>query len=202
LRNNPGAAGISWRAGTNSLLEDVYFYAPMRTRDLEHERCFHSVWVRDGGAGQLRNIWSADVAAECGLRVEETKGPVECLMLSVEHHRDQEVWLSKAENVTFIALQTEENSVSPNAIAIRLRETNGIEFSNTFLYRVLSHRQTVSHAIECRKSGNISFNNLHVFSWGPFPFANALLDMDRDLWVRQREFVRLVLLPAGEAVPS
>ena len=195
-RDNPSAIGIDWIGGPDSLLEDIYFYARFRDRDPERERCRESIRVR--GAGCLRNIWSADIAAACGLRIVETEGPLSCVLLSIEHHREREVIIEHSANVEFVALQTEENHLSPATVAIELRNTRSIRFLNTYLYRVMSLRATPAQAVLVRDCAALRFDNLHAFSWGGFPFTNALYDADPPLWIRQRELVRLDM----EAVQS
>jgi len=198
--NNPGAVGVDWEAGADSLLEDVYFYSRQHGRDPEKERCGASLRVR--GAGRLRNIWSADVAAECGLHIADTEGPLHCLMLSVEHHRASEVRLERARGLEFLALQTEENQLSPETVAIEMEETEGIRFLNTYLYRVFALQGTPPQAVKVRDGTNLRFDNLHVFSWGPYPFASSVFLADKGIWVRQRELVRLAIGPHPSREPK
>jgi hypothetical protein len=112
-------------------------------------------------------------------------------MLSIEHHREREVVIERCANVEFVALQTEENHLSPGTTAIELRSAQRIRFSNTYLYRVMSLRTAPPQAALARGCTALRFDNLHVFSWGGFPFPNALYDPEQPLWIRQRELVRL-----------
>ncbi|MCC5805187.1 MAG: hypothetical protein JJU00_02560 [Opitutales bacterium] len=191
--DHPGAVGVRWRAGPASLCEDLYFHAPFRGRDPARERSGHSLWITDGGAGEFRNIWSADVAAESGLCIEETAGPVRGLMLSIEHHREREVWLRRACNVDLTALQTEENDLSPHTVAVVTEDCSGVRIANGFFYRVRSLDTPPAQAVLVRSGRDLVFDNIHVFSWGPHPFVNALLDEPTGRFVRHRDFVRLRL---------
>jgi hypothetical protein len=190
--NNPGACGVIWRAGEGSLFEDGYYYSHFSHRDTEKERASHSIWVKDGGGGELRNLWSADVAAESGLCIEDN-GPLRALMLSVEHHRDCEVLLRAACDVTFIALQTEENALSPHALAVDIDGASGLRFAQSFHYRVMSLGTAVPQAIRISQSSSLEWDNLHVFSWGSAPFLNSIYHLDRNCYVRRRELARVCL---------
>lgn len=191
--DHAGAVGIQWRAGQHSLCEDVYFHAAFRARDVARERSHHSFLINDGGAGWFRNIWSADVAAESGLCVENTDGPVRGLMLSVEHHREREVWLRRARDIDLVALQTEENQLSARAFAVVIEDCSDVRVAQGFFYRVRSLDASAPQAVRVFSGSRITFENTHVFSWGPNPFVNTLFDEVSARFVRQRDFVHFQL---------
>jgi hypothetical protein len=193
LNHNPGAIGLSLSRNHDTLVEDLYFYSRFKDRDVARERCSHSILLDRAGQTELRNIWSADVAAESGLCIQNTSGPVTVLMLSIEHHRKQEIILRSSSKIQFVALQTEENQVSPNALAVSITDSEALSFANTYLYRVMSHENSVAQAIRTEGCGYLIFKNLHVFSWGSYPFGSTLFDKTRNLWVRQREMTCLEL---------
>lgn len=123
----PRAAGVSWRSGPQSFVQDVNFPAGMRPplafapkypqRPLPTQRPATpapdnrgsqnpSLWVHDGGGGIFRDIWTADTNANAGLLVENTDTAAVVYQISCEHHMHNEVQFHHAANWTVYALQT------------------------------------------------------------------------------------------------
>src|SRR5205807_9523009 len=105
----PRAAGILWRGGPRSLIDDVNFprgrgrLAGMLAPNFQNMSItsfadaarpvaayrgsqFPSLWVRDGGGGLIRNVWTANTMARAGWRVEDTGTAGIAYQVSCEHH--------------------------------------------------------------------------------------------------------------------
>ncbi len=86
---NPRAVGVLWRAGADSLIDDVRFlgghgsgtnpYNNNHTADPDlHKRWggqYPSLWITDGGGGTFADIWTPDTFAQAGFYVSDTKTP-------------------------------------------------------------------------------------------------------------------------------
>ena len=211
----PRAAGISWRSGPRSFLQDVNFPAGMRPsqafapkypqRTIATQRPATpppdnrssqnpSLWVHDGGGGIFRDIWTADTTANAGLRVENTQTPAVAYQVSCEHHMHNEVQFHHAANWTVYALQTEEEK--PNgaeALPLELTDSHDITFANLFDYRVSRNVIPQPTAVAATGSQNIRFANMHVFSMTRLAFDNSILDGTRKLSVRTHDFTVFTL---------
>lgn len=126
------AAGLVWQAGPKSFVEDVNFMRGFGRRNTAlspnlprpaqplnpatfnpmagAEAQYPSLWVRDGGGGLFRGIWTANTLARAGLLVENTTTPSIVYQMSCEHHIHHETQFHHASNWTVNALQTEEEN--------------------------------------------------------------------------------------------
>lgn len=216
----PRAAGIFWRSGPRSFLQDVNFPSGVRPSQafapkypvrplpmqppaapLPDNRASQnaSLWVHDGG-GIFRDIWTADTTANVGVRVENTTTPSVAYQISCEHHMHNEVQFHHASNWTVYALQTEEEK--PNgaeALPVELRDAHDITFANLFDYRVSRNVIPQPTAVLATDSSNIRFANMHVFSMTRLAFDNSLLDETRKINIRTHDFTVFTLNASAQA---
>lgn len=220
----PRAAGISWRSGARSFLQDVNFPAGMRPPQAfapkYPQRAFPtqrpatpptdnrasqnpSLWVHDGGGGIFRDIWTADTTAVVGVRVENTQTATVAYQISCEHHMHNEVQFLHAANWTVYALQTEEEK--PNgaeALPLQFIDSHDITFANLFDYRVSRNVIPQPTAASATGSNNIRFANMHVFSMTRLAFDNSVIDETRKVAVRTHDFTVFTLNDSVHAGPS
>jgi hypothetical protein len=219
----PRAAGIVWRSGAQSLIHDVNFGAGLRARPLIAPRLkrstlppaqrpdvrsteYPSLWVRDGGGGIFRDVWTADTTARAGLLVEHTQTPSIVYQISCEHHMHNEVQFHDAANWTVYALQTEEEK--PNgaeATAVELIDAKNITFANLFNYRVSRNVMPKLVAVTAKNSTGIRFANMHVFSMTRLAFDNSLIDETSGIHIRTHDFTNFTLdanTHAGSPLPT
>src|SRR5579875_1551695 len=96
-----------------------------------------SLWVKDGGGGVLRGIWSHAGTAKAGLLIENTTTPGAIYQFSCEHHMRNEVLIKHAANWRIYDLQTEEeNPEGQEAVPVTLETATDVTFANTYMYRV------------------------------------------------------------------
>ena len=188
---NPGVIGIKWMAGAGSYMDDVHF-PPLRNSK-KGEGQYYGLWITDGGGGTFKNIWACNEQARSGLFVSNTTTRGRIYEVSVEHHKDIEVRLCDVENWDFYALQTEENRGSEKCIALGIERCKNISFSNLYSYRLRGMRTPAFAAVTINNSHNIVFKNVHVFSFGVFPFDNALFDENTGMVVPHREIAKLTI---------
>lgn len=207
----PRAAGVVWRSGPHSLMHDVNFPAGMRARPVIAPKLvrsnvpfaqrpdmrasqYPSLWVRDGGGGLFRDVWTADTTARSGLLVERTQTPSVAYQISCEHHMQNEVQFHDAANWTVYALQTEEEKPNgADATALELVNAKNITFANLFNYRVSRNVIPKLAATTAKGSDNIRFANVHVFSMTRLAFDNSLIDEDNDTKIRTHDFTSFLL---------
>jgi hypothetical protein len=175
---NPRAAGLIWRAGTESMVNDVRFLgghgsAPPQTNnnngtaDAElgkrWDGQYPSLWVTDGGGGTFANIWTPNTYAQAGLYISNTRTPGRVYQLSNEHHVRTEIKLDRAENWELYAPQTEgEAGESIEAVSLEISSSKNITIANYHGYRVTRSRAPFPAAVRIYNSGNIRFRNVHV----------------------------------------
>lgn len=208
----PRAAGLVWRSGPRSFVQDVNFSAGLRAQmvlgpkyparngpppaNAPDTRASQnpSLWVRDGGGGVFRDIWTADTTAVVGLRVENTHTPSVAYQISCEHHMHNEMQFHHAGNWQVYALQTEEEK--PNgaeATPIELIDVKDILFANLFDYRVSRNVLPMPTAVFARGADNVRFANMHNFSMTRLAFDNSIVDETRGVSVRTHDFTTFTL---------
>ncbi len=222
----PRAAGISWRSGPRSFLQDVNFPAGVRppqafapkypvrplpaqrpaTPPPDHRSSQHpSLWVHDGGGGIFRDLWTADTTASAGVRVENTSTASIAYQISCEHHMHNEVQFHHASNWTVYALQTEEeNPNGAEALPTELQDAHHITFANLFDYRVSRNVIPQPTAAQSTSSSDIRFANMHVFSMTRLAFDNSLIDETSTVRIRTHDFTVFTLndsVTAGAPLP-
>jgi hypothetical protein len=207
----PRAAGIVWRGGARSLIDDVNFprgrgsigasMSPALPRSpaafveaakavsLFRGTQFASLWIRDGGGGLIRNVWTANTMARAGWRVEGADTGGIAYQVSCEHHPKNEVQFVDAAHWTVYALQTEEESPDgTEAIAVELEIARDITFANLFDYRVSRNVLPKIAAVVSRDSGQVRLENMHNFSQTRLAFDNSVIDETSGVAVRTHDF--------------
>ncbi len=205
---NPRAAGVIWMAGERSMLDDVTFLpghsayvaalSPALAAPEPTDRTRLSVyldtenpdlWVKDGGGGIFRGLWTHNSYAKAGMRVEDTATPSSVYQLSCEHHMHVEVQFHNVRNWNIYDLQTEEeNPAGAEAIAFEIENSHHLTFANTYLYRVSRNVLPKPYAAIVKKSSAIAFNNVKDFSQTRLAFDNAVFDEDTGVLVRSHDF--------------
>src|ERR1700675_2428424 len=216
---NPRAVGALWKAGTQSLMNDVRFlgghgtidpdasaeasrkvwsqiYNNTHTADSNLNRRWDgqhpSLWVTEGGGGTFVNIWTPSTFAQAGLYVSHTSTPGHIYELSSEHHVRNEAVFDDVSNWQVFALQTEEERGEGGfALPLEIRDSKNLLIANMHIYRVVSSYQPALHAILVSGSTDIHFRNIHCYSDSKASFDNAVYDQTSGVNVRQREFAWL-----------
>ena len=220
------AAGLVWRAGPRSMVEDVNFRGLSRRASVvlapnlpKHAQSpqdpagyaaylgvqYPSLWVKDGGGGIFRGIWTSNTFARAGLLVENTTTPSVVYQLSCEHHMLHETQFHHASNWTVYALQTEEeNPAGADAFSVDLNDAHHMLLANLFLYRVSRNVLPKLNGVEVADSTDIRFQNLHDFSMTRLAFDNSVFDQSSGIRVRTHDFTVFTInsaLKAGAPLP-
>jgi sugar lactone lactonase YvrE len=217
---NPRAAAVIWMAGQNSLLDDVFFPGqrffgsgfrgiggpgrpnssspvvgpPVVRPSFELSPTVADLLITNGGGGIFRNNWPHGTSAKIGLRVENTDTPGKIYQMSVEHHMRVESEFHKVRNWEIYALQTEEeNPAGADAYAIDIEDSEDLLFANTYMYRVSRNVLPKTQAIVTRRSNEIAFENVKVFSQTRLAFDNAVLNEANGAFVRSQFFTRFTV---------
>ena len=174
---NPRAVPLWWKAGENSLVDDVRFlgghgsgtnpYNNNHTADSDLRKRwdaqYPSLWVSDGGGGTFADIWTPNTFAQAGFLVSNTKTPGHVYELSNEHHLRNEIKFDHVENWDLNAPQTEEEAgESPESLSLEFDWSKNITVANYHGYRVTRSRAPFPAAVRLYNSGDIRFRNVHV----------------------------------------
>jgi hypothetical protein len=210
--NNRRAVAALWKAGANSMMNDVRFlgghgtplpdgsrqrpYNETHTADPNPNRRwdsqYPSLWVTDGGGGTFLDIWTPSTFAQAGMVVSDTETPGRAYQISSEHHVRHEVQVRNAAHWSFYALQTEEErGESGFCLPIEIDSSHDITFANFHSYRVISSYQPFPWAVKISNSRNIHFRNFHCDSNSKASFDDAVFDQTQNLEIRQHEFAGL-----------
>lgn len=220
---NPRAAGVEWLAGEKSMLDDVDFWrghseyvrllepaapAPLprsQQPPMQLDAQYPSLWVKDGGGGILRGIWSHGGTAKAGLLIENTTTPGVIYQFSCEHHMRGEVRIDHAANWKVYDLQTEEeNPEGADAVAVELESAHDVLFANTYMYRVSRNVMPKPYAVIAHDSTAVDFDNVKVFSQTRLAFDNSVFDQGSGVEVRAHHFVHFAVtrdLRSGAPLP-
>jgi len=224
---NERAVGALWKAGADSLMDDVRFLgghgtnAPDGTRLNPYNNThtgdpnprylwdaqYPSLWVTDGGGGTFANIWTPSTFAEAGLLISNTSTPGFVYELSCEHHVRNEIRLDGVENWELDALQTEEErGESGNALPVEIDRSRNITVANYHGYRVISSYVPFPYAVKISESTEIRIRNMHVDSNSKASFDNSVFDATHHAEVRAREFAALnvpgMAMTAGQTIAA
>lgn len=181
-RINPRASAIVWKAGADSLIDDVKIMGgggtptadgqPLNTlsghsgdpvADNRIDAQYPSIWVADGGGGTFAAIWSPNTFAQAGFYVSNTKTPGYVYELSNEHHVRNEIVLDGVENWQFLAPQTEQEvPEGMDAVSFEIRNARNILLANYHAYRVTRTFHPAASAVTLFHSSDIHFRNVHV----------------------------------------
>lgn len=180
---NPRATALLWKAGENSLVDDVKFegghgtalangarfnpYNANHSGDSDPARRwdgqYPSLWVTDGGGGTFNGIWSPDTYAGAGFYVSDTSTPGHVYEMSIEHHVRNEVVLDRVAHWELLAPQTEEEfGESRNAVSLEIRDSRDILVANYHGYRVTRTLGPAPAAVRLYGENEIRFRNVHV----------------------------------------
>jgi hypothetical protein len=221
------AAGLVWRAGATSFVDDVNFMRGFGRRNPElspnlpaqprpanpgsfnpmagAEAQYPSLWVKDGGGGLFHGVWTANTLARAGLLVENTTTPSIVYQMSCEHHMHHETQFHNASNWTVYALQTEEeNPAGADAFSIDLNDAHQMLFTNLFMYRVSRNVLPKLNAVEAANSSEIRFENVHAFSMTRLAFDNSFEEKTSGVHIRTHDFTAFTLdssVKAGAPLP-
>ena len=174
---NPRAVAVLWKAGEQSLIDDVRFlgghgsgsnpYNNNQTADSDLRKRwdgqYPSLWVADGGGGTFADIWTPNTFAQSGFLVTSTKTPGHIYELSNEHHSRNEIKFDHVENWDINAPQTEEEAgESPESLSLELDSCRNLTIANYHAYRVTRSRAPFPTAVRIYRSSDIHFRNVHV----------------------------------------
>jgi len=174
---NPRAVAVLWKAGEQSLIDDVRFlgghgsgtnpYNNNHTADSDLRKRwdsqYPSLWIADGGGGTFADIWTPNTFAQAGFVVSNTKTPGHVYELSNEHHVRNEIKFDHVENWDINAPQTEEEAgESPESLSLEVDFSHNITFANYHAYRVTRSRAPFTTAVRIYNSSDIHFRNVHV----------------------------------------
>ncbi len=217
--DNDRAVALLWRAGEDSLVDDVKFlgghgtylpdgttvpaYNESRTADGNPRRRwdaqYASLWVTDGGGGTFNNLWTASPYAAAGMMVSDTRTPGRVYAMSSEHHVRNEVVVRRAANWAFYALQFEEERLEgPETLPLEITDSENLLFVNTYVYRVMSTYAPHPTGILVAGSRDVRFRGVHAYSPSKFTADATLRDRDTGAAVWSREIAWLDV--TGDAV--
>jgi sugar lactone lactonase YvrE len=210
--NNPRAVAALWKAGADSMMNDVRFlgghgtpkpdgsrenpYNADHTADPDPNRRwdsqYPSLWVTDGGGGTFLDLWTPSTFAQAGMRVSDTETEGRVYQMSSEHHMRHEVQIRNAAHWRLYALQTEgESGESGFDLPLEIESSHDITLANLHIYRVISSFQPFPWAVKVSDSRELRFRNLHCYSNSKVSFDAAVYDQTHDVQVREREFAWL-----------
>ncbi|NGZ86282.1 glycosyl hydrolase family 28-related protein [Duganella aceris] len=178
---NPRAVALLWKAGADSLVDDIRIQGGHGTRlydgkrrdpyqkngnfdpTAHWDRQYPSIWVTDGGGGTFIALWTPSTFAQAGFYVSNTKTPGKVYELSAEHHIRAEIVLDNVENWEFLAPQTEQEvRDGMDAISLEIRNSRNLLFANYHSYRVTRSIKPAVSAVKITNSSDIRFRNVHV----------------------------------------
>lgn len=184
---NPRAVAVLWKAGEQSLIDDVRFlgghgsgmipYNNNHTADPDlHKRWdgqYPSLWIADGGGGTFADIWTPNTFAQAGFLISNTKTPGHVYDLSNEHHLRNEIKFDHVENWDINAPQTEEEAgESPESLSLEIDFCRNLTFANYHAYRVTRSRAPFPAAVRVHHSSEIHFRNVHVNAESGYPICD------------------------------
>jgi hypothetical protein len=209
--NNPRAVAALWKAGADSMMNDVRFlgghgtpkpdgsrenpYNTNHTADPDPNRRwdsqYPSLWVTKGG-GTFLDIWTPSTFAQAGMLVSDTDTEGRVYQMSSEHHVRHEVQIRNAAHWRFYALQTEgERGESGFDLPLEIDSSSDITIANFHVYRVISSFQPFPWAVKLSNSRDVRFRNFHCYSNSKVSFDAAVYDQSHSVTVPQREFASL-----------
>ncbi len=210
--NNPRAVAALWKAGANSMMNDVRILGghgtplPNGSRESPYNENhsgdpnpnrhwnsqFPSLWVTDGGGGTFLDIWTPSTFARAGMEISDTRTEGRAYQISIEHHVHNELIVRNAAHWKIYALQTEEErGESGFCLPIEIDSSRDITFANFHSYRVISSYQPFPWAVKISDSRDIRFRNFHCDSNSKVSFDSSIFDQGNGVELRQHEFASL-----------
>jgi len=180
---NPRATAVLWKAGEDSLVQDIKIlgghgtflpdgsrlnpYDPYHAGDPDPRNRwdgqYPSFWITDGGGGTFTNLWTANTLSQAGMYITDTETPGRVMQISSEHHRRLELGLDRVRNWSLYAPQTEQEvGESPDAISLEIRNSSNILVANYHGYRVTRTYKPARSAVVLQNVDDIRFRNVHV----------------------------------------
>jgi len=157
---------------------------------------YPSLWVKDGGGGVFRGIWSHAGTAKAGLLIENTTTPGAIYQFSCEHHMRNEVKIEHAAHWRIYDLQTEEeNPEGQESVPVTLEAAKDVVFADTYMYRVSRTTLPKRDAVVAHDSTGVEFDNVKVFSQTRLAFDNSVFDEGSGVEVRAHHFAHFALGP-------
>ncbi len=184
---NPRAVAVLWKAGENSLIDDVRFlgghgsgtnpYNNDHTADSDLRKRwdgqYPSLWIADGGGGTFADIWTPNTFAQAGFVVSNTTTPGHVYELSNEHHVRNEIKFDHVANWDINAPQTEEEAgESPESLSLEIGWSHDITIANYHAYRVARSRAPFPTAVRVYNSSDIHFRNVHINAESGYPICD------------------------------
>jgi sugar lactone lactonase YvrE len=202
---NRRAVGVKWMAGVNSMMNDVRLLGGHGTRApgergglgrLGNREAWNtqyaSLWVTDGGGGTFKDIWTPNPHAQAGMYITNTSTSGRVYAMSLEHHVGNEMLLRNVSHWRFHAVQfEEEREEGPKALPLEIDHCSGLQFANTWFYRVISCFVPFPYATQVSESHDIRFRNLHCYSNSKVSFDSTIFDAPARAEVRDSEFAPL-----------
>lgn len=220
---NDRAVALRWRAGADSLVNDVRFlgghgtykpdgtgvpvYNETRTGDGDPRKRwdsqYPSLWVTDGGGGTLKNLWTPSPYAMAGMLVSDTATPGRLYAMSSEHHVRAEVQLRRVKGWKFFALQfEEERAEGPQALPLEVEDCEDLEFANLYIYRVMSTYSPYPVGVLVRGSRDIRFRGVHAYGPSKFTVDATIAGTESGRRVLAREIARLNITGSESPAPA
>jgi hypothetical protein len=178
----PRATALLWKAGADSLVDDIRIQGGHGTRlydgtrrdpyqkraDFDTDRALGPPVPEHLGDRRRRRhlrpaCWTPSGYAQAGFYVSNTKTPGKVYELSAEHHIRNEIVLDGVENWEFLAPQTEEE-VRDGMDSVSLDIRNSKNHPDRQLPRLPRHAfdQAGRTAMRIQNSSDIRFRNVHV----------------------------------------
>jgi sugar lactone lactonase YvrE/polygalacturonase len=211
---NRRAVGVKWRAGANSMVDDVRLLGGHGTRvpgergglgRLGNRDAWNtqnaSLWVTDGGGGTFKDIWTPNPHAQAGMYITNTSTSGRVYAMSLEHHVRNEMIIRNASGWRFFAVQfEEEREEGPKALPLEIDRCRDLQFANTWFYRVISCFVPFPQAVKVNESRDVRFRNLHCYSNSRVSFDSTVFDATAGVEVRDNEFA-LLDITGGTSAP-
>ncbi len=144
-------------------------------------------------AGVFKNIWTNDGYAQEGVYISDTDEPGRMYLMSVEHHGEVEIRMSRVSNWTLVSMQTEEAYHHDYTTSVVCDHCEDCVFVNLFEYRMQSFDTSFPYAIRLEQCRNMQFWGVHAFSNGPNGWDNAALLAESGTLVADREIGTLIV---------
>lgn len=212
---NPKFTTVFWQGAPDSLMEDCQFRHGSRVDKREvsvnavkpaeallaggmppklgHDQ-LHSLWIRES-AGVFKNIWTNDGYAQEGIYISDTNQPGRIYLMSVEHHGEVEIRMTRVSNWMLVSMQTEEAYHHDYTTSLLCDHCSDCVFVNLFEYRMQSFEVSFPYAIRLEQCRNMRFWGVHAFSNGPNGWDHAALLAESGTYVTDREIGTLVVNP-------
>lgn len=221
---NYRAVGCKWQSAEDSYLNDVKFvgghgtlskptkeaaprnYRYSRTisspsnpsyargQDLAWDNQYWSLWITNSGGGTIKDIWSADTYASCGIYISNTSTPGRIYAMSLEHHVRTEMRMQNVSNWKIYALQfEEEGSEGPYCHNMEMAGCKDIEFNNVWMYRVIRAFMPKEIGFRVWDCSNVTIRNMHNYTQVLPVVEFPLYQMNKNIPITSWDFASLTI---------